>query len=200
MSIHAVSWALRQDLPPVAKFVLVALCERANSETGQCWPGLDDVAKSVSLSPRSIVSYIGALVRNGYVTKQPIRGKDGKRRNNHYWIMFDRPAAPWIKVRAEEYSKNEDIDAEVAETDEPYANLAHGSSSVDNPVENPDKPVEKLGDHVQPFAHGPCATVCTWQESLAEPEGSKPSTVGLVEGGATEAPTPSPQSPGESAG
>ncbi len=30
MSIRAVSWAFEQKLPPIPKFVLIALCERAN--------------------------------------------------------------------------------------------------------------------------------------------------------------------------
>lgn len=172
MSLHAVSWALRQkNIPPVAKFVLVALCERADGDTGQCWPGLEAVAKAVSLSRRSVHSYIGALVRNGYVMKQAMRGKDGKHRSNHYWILFDHSDAPWIRSGKEQSSTNDEVDIIEPNEDEPDAEFARGSSSVDNP-----------DDRVQPASHGPRATACTPQESLAEPSILEPSTVEQVEG------------------
>lgn len=37
MSIAARDWALRQDLKPVPKFVLVVLADAANTQ-GVCWP------------------------------------------------------------------------------------------------------------------------------------------------------------------
>lgn len=112
MSFQAVAWAMKQELPVIPKFILVALCERANPDTGECWPGIETVAKAVCLSERSVVTYIAALVRNGYVMRQAMRGKDGRHRTNHYWIMFDREPAAWISPN-----------------DEPDANLARGGET-----------------------------------------------------------------------
>lgn len=161
MSIQAVAWALRQELPPVPKFILVALCERTNEETGECWPGIATVAKAVCLSERSVVTYIGALVRNGFVMRREMRGKDGRRRSNHYWIMFDRAAAPWGK-QATDLPSGDDGGFE----NEPCANLASGEQPVENSAENE--------VHVQTASHGPHATVCTLH-IMPEPSEIEPS-------------------------
>jgi Helix-turn-helix domain len=163
MSIQAVAWALRQVLPPIPKFVLVALCERADEETGECWPGIRTVAKAVCLSERSVVTYIGALVRNGYVDRRAMRGKDGRKRSNHYWIIFDRPEAPWIGAQKDE---NEDD----AHEDEPHANPALG---------------EDAELHAQTDSYGPRATGFPPHIEL-EPSGLEPSE------SQQEAPAPSP--------
>lgn len=183
MSVVAVGWAFQQELPPVPKLVLVALCERANSETGQCWPGIEVVAKAVGLSPRSVVTYIGALVRNGFVMRQAMRGKDGRKRNNHYWILFDRQKAPWIgpggQVEELPASENDEDEATAATESEPHANPAHG-------------------DHVQTDSHGPRATVCAPLIRL-EPEEIEPSESEQVDSARArpqappDAPQPSPQ-------
>lgn len=161
MSIQAVAWALRQELPPVPKFVLVALCERANGKTGQCWPGIDEVAEAVCLSERSVITYIAALVRNGYVIKQAMRRKNGQKSNNHYWICFDREAAPWVGpgAKVEEMPPAEDDENEAADD-----------------VENAESPPDATfadGGHMKPASHGPCATAFTHKDS-AEPESFKP--------------------------
>ena len=158
MSIPAVAWALAQVLPPVPKFVLVALCERANRKTGQCWPGVEAVAEDVCMSPRSIITYIAALERNGYVTKQAMRGKNGRIRTNHYWICFERQPAEWIGRGKHEQPET------VASV--PHAHFAHGEP-VDGSVDND-------AHHMQLDSSGPCATAFTSQESLAEPEGFEP--------------------------
>lgn len=177
MSIHAVSWAFRQELPPIPKLVLIALCERANSETGECWPGIKIVAEAAGLSERSVVTYIGALVRNGYVDRQSMRGKDGRKRTNHYWILFDRIAAPWIGpgTQVEEIPPLENDEDEAAATteSEPHANPAHGHQA-------------------QTDSHGPCATACV-PHIMPEPSVIEPSESEQVD----RAPVP-PTSPPQS--
>jgi hypothetical protein len=172
VSIPAVAWALAQVLPPVPKFVLVALCERANRKTGQCWPGIDDVAEDVCMSQRSVVTYIAALERNGFVTKQAMRRKNGQIRNNHYWINFDRQPAEWIGRRGHESAElaaaaqSAKLVASETVASLQQADFAHGSP-VDDSVDND-------ADHMQLDSSGPCATAFTSQESLAEPEEIEP--------------------------
>jgi len=150
MSFQAVAWAIKQKLPVIPKFVLVALCERANPDTGECWPGIGTVADAVCLSERSVVTYIAALVRNGYVMRQAMRGKDGRKRANHYWIMFDRPEAVWIGAQSAE--------TEDGHEDEPHANLASGQDSE---------------HHAQLDSYGPRATACV-PHIEPEPPGLEP--------------------------
>jgi len=167
MSFEAVAWAMKQKIPVIPKFVLVALCERANPDTGECWPGIKKVANAVSLSERSVVTYIGALVRNGYVMRQPMRGKDGRKRTNHYWVIFDRPAAPWIGATKDELPPNE-------HEDEPHANPASGDDAE---------------VHTQLDSCGPRATVCAPHIMLEPPELEPEETIQE-----DRAPIPPPQS------
>lgn len=164
MSNQAVGWAFRQKVPAIPKLVLLALCDRANKDTGECWPGIETIAEDCSLSPRSVVTYIAGLVRNGYVEKQLLRTKDGKRRANHYWVLFDRVEADWITV--EQNSTNQDDPLE--DTDQ-CANRAHG-------CEEP----ESSDQSAQP-AHGQHATVCTLH-MMPEPESIEPVESVQVEG------------------
>jgi hypothetical protein len=157
MSFEAVAWAIRQELPPLPKFVLVALCERANPDNGECWPGIKTVAKAVCLSERSVITYISALVRNGFVDRQSMRGKDGRKRSNHYWILFDRAPAAWIGPGG----KIEEIPA--SESDEEEAAEAIG------PVESPPCADLAHGHHVQAASHGPHAPTCTRHIELEPP-------------------------------
>lgn len=160
MSFQAVAWAMKQELPVIPKFILVALCERANPDTGECWPGIETVAKAVCLSERSVVTYIAALVRNGYVMRQAMRGKDGRRRTNHYWIMFDRPEAAWISTveLAEENAENPE--------NEPHANPASG---------------EDTEVQTQTVAPGPDATGFL-RHIMPEPSGIEPSESEIRDG------------------
>jgi hypothetical protein len=157
MSFEAVAWAMKQKLPPLPKFVLVALCERANPDTGECWPGIKTVAKAVCLSERSVITYISALVRNGYVMRQSMRAKDGRKRTNHYWILFDRADESWVGPGG----KIEEIPTSEADEEEAAAVAAEPESS----------PCADLahGHLVQAASHGPCAPACVPHIELEPP-------------------------------
>lgn len=92
MSVQAMTWAFAQDLPAKPKVVLLALANRADSETGKCWPGLERLAKESSVPQRSLIRHIHALVRNGYVVKEKSRATNGRQRNNTYYLVIDRDA------------------------------------------------------------------------------------------------------------
>lgn len=130
MGWHTVSWCFRQkDIPPVARLVLAALSNRADDDTGECFPGIETIARECGLSPRSVITYIAALIRNGYVIKQAMRRKDGARRTNHYWVMCDRVPTPWHNPGTEE-TVNDAADDDAAEDEAPDvavqgANPAH---------------------------------------------------------------------------
>ncbi|MPZ49696.1 MAG: hypothetical protein GEU75_10445 [Dehalococcoidia bacterium] len=69
MSIDLVAAALWLPLQPARKLVLIALCERANLQTGKCWPGRFEIAARASLSERRVSPHLAALERAGYLEK-----------------------------------------------------------------------------------------------------------------------------------
>lgn len=95
MSIQAVAWAIEQDLPARPKLVLVSIANHANHVDGYCWLKASTIAKEAACTPRSVYTFIGGLVRNGFIRKALRRSEDGKQRANDYWILFDRAEAKW---------------------------------------------------------------------------------------------------------
>lgn len=177
MSIQAVAWALEQDLPARPKLVLVSIANHANHIDGYCWLKAETIAAEASCSRRGVFNFVGDLIRNGYVRKSLRRGEDGKQRANDYWIVLDRPDAPWIKSgQQDEDVTDAEIDAGEAELIEAEQDAAprdvvdgvHGVHAADA-VQNDDaEPVDK---HAR--APGPHAPACTHKDS-AEPSESKP--------------------------
>lgn len=173
MSIQAVAWALDQDLPARPKLVLVSIANHANHVDGYCWLRLDTIAAEASCSRRAVFNFIGDLVRNGYVRKAQRRAEDGRQRANDYWIMIDRPEAPWISVSKvdvpdEGGGEHEDDGVPACETSQDVegegAQIALGSDEDSATEEAPS---------VSPGAPGPSAPACTHIES-AEPSKIKP--------------------------
>lgn len=140
MSIQAVAWALEQDFfgrtpkgraitAHAAKLVLISLANHADHADGHCYPSAKKIAKEASCKERSVYRLIYALERNGFIDIEVVRGKDGKQRNNHYWIRFDRQPAPW------QYYSSDDEDDDTHDIDLPSDTVSSGET-VDIPVEN----------------------------------------------------------------
>lgn len=138
MSIQAVAWALEQDLPARPKLVLVSIANHANHVDGMCWLKAETIAKEAACTPRSVYTFVGGLVRNGFIRKELRRGEDGKQRANDYWILFDRAEAEW------DWGAHPDEDmAEGASAGEP-------SSEADAPTDGvPSEPISP-GESEQP--------------------------------------------------
>jgi hypothetical protein len=127
MSNQALTWAFNQeDLPCKAKFVLVSIANHADHTNGYCWLKIATIADETGIPERSLYRYLGALVRNGYLRREKKKGADGKQRANDYWIIFDRPAAPfeWGAV------VGGDDDAEPQDDVEPTATMAPGETDL----------------------------------------------------------------------
>ena len=138
MSLEAITWAFRQDIPGTAKLVLLALANRADDETGQCWPGVTRIAKDASCSTRSAQVHIAALARNGFIEIQRVYAStNGRQRSNRYWILFDRVPAPWKSVKHEKIDENLDVEGEGADS-APYTFTRDEESGGGNT--NPDSP------------------------------------------------------------
>lgn len=110
MSIQALAWALDQQLPAKVKLALIALANHSETDTGLCRFTAATIAREASTSQAGLYRYLGALERNGYLTKTIHKGKHSGERD--YWLVFSRdPGAPWS------WAGEEDEKAEAADDD-----------------------------------------------------------------------------------
>jgi hypothetical protein len=165
MSLEAITWAFRQEIPGTAKLVLLSLANRADDESGQCWPGLPRIAKDSSCSVRAAQIHIAALARNGFIEVRRMYATDGRQRSNHYWLLFDRAPAEWKSVANSSPSPNGE--------GEDFAPHTITTEAVENPVDitqNPDgKTHEDSPGRVKPDS-----------PPIIEPSESEPSSLVLV--------------------
>lgn len=113
MTVAAMGWAFKQDIPSIPKFVLVTLGDQADDETGRvCYgkTGIKHIARKAGMSPRALYRYIGALVLNGYIICES--GAE-KGQPNQYWLRLDREKQPDEKWRwtVADHPNNDDGDA-----------------------------------------------------------------------------------------
>lgn len=181
MSIQAVAWALEQQIPAGPKLVLVALANHADHSSGLCWPSVALVAHEASCSPRAVYRFVADLTRNGYVSVEKKRGKDGKQRSNNYWLLFDRLPLDWSAVppsHAQDTGQADTEDQDVAENpvheDEPGDSQSPGENGAPEPPEMSMTPgvKDEPGDCESP---GPSDSGVTRQESSLEPSSVEPS-------------------------
>lgn len=84
MSIQALNWAFNQDVrPSAAKFVLVCLANRVNSE-GHCWTSQKRLARDTSQSDRSVREHLSTLEELDLLTRTQRRRKDGTRASDGF--------------------------------------------------------------------------------------------------------------------
>ena len=90
MSVAAQTWAWAQKVPIKPKFVLVTLADQTDERTGKvCYQRTDAafLADKCGVPKRSLYRYLGALIRNGYVTRSSGQKKGHA---SEYWLCLDR--------------------------------------------------------------------------------------------------------------
>jgi len=87
MSIAARDWALRQDIKPVPKFVLVVLADAANDQ-GVCWPRVSTIARKVGVSSRTVQRAIQLLIHRELITAEQRYRSDGSCSSNLYRLLL----------------------------------------------------------------------------------------------------------------
>ena len=88
MSHAAREWALRQDLKPIPKFVLVVLGDAANDQR-VCWPRTSTIAGKVGVSTRTVQRAIQHLVKRELITVEQRYRSDGSCSSNLYRLMLE---------------------------------------------------------------------------------------------------------------
>lgn len=136
MSVEAMAWAFRQNLPAKPKIVLLALADQTDGRTGRVCYGKTDakyLAQKSTASERSLYRYLAALIRNGYVIRES--GKD-RGHESQFWLCLDRLATAlkdwqWNIIPSDDDAAEADDDAQDVEGG--YAILAEGESPENAP-------------------------------------------------------------------
>ena len=70
MSFQHMAWAMRVKVnDPLAKLVLAVLADRADKDTGQCWPSLARISEDTEMSPRTVMRKLAYLEDSGLITR-----------------------------------------------------------------------------------------------------------------------------------
>ena len=78
MSFQLMAWAMEQRVGSSSeKFVLVALADRANGDTGECFPKVERIAEDTQLSYSTVQRCLKALAEQGLVKRERLRRGDG---------------------------------------------------------------------------------------------------------------------------
>jgi DNA-binding transcriptional ArsR family regulator len=93
MSVQAMTWAFEQDVEPNAKLVLLALANRANHESGICYPGQDLLARECSMSSRTVRRHLRTLADRGLIERRARMLPEGRgRTSDEYRLACYQPA------------------------------------------------------------------------------------------------------------
>ncbi len=88
MSNAHLNWAMRRNVSPSRKLVLLKLSDMAN-EKGVCWPSIANVARDCRLSARSVQRVLRELEVNGLIRVFARHRSDGSRTSNGYVVAPD---------------------------------------------------------------------------------------------------------------
>jgi hypothetical protein len=88
MTIQSLAWAIEQPVPGTAKLVLYALANRACHINGFVHFDAGTIAHEASIQISGLWRYLGALERNGYLSKDERKTAEGEKRD--YWLVLDR--------------------------------------------------------------------------------------------------------------
>jgi DNA-binding transcriptional MocR family regulator len=97
MSIDAMSWAFKQDLPPAEKLVLLSLADHHNSGTGKCIPSQASVAEQTSMSVRTVQRHMASLEERGLIRRVPRFRGEGRGRTSDAYILQGDNLARWLQ-------------------------------------------------------------------------------------------------------
>jgi len=92
MSVQAMTWAFEQQVEPHAKLVLLALANRANHETGLCYPGQERIGQECSMSARTVRRHLKSLEQQGLITRRARMLPEGRgRTSDEYRLAYYQP-------------------------------------------------------------------------------------------------------------
>jgi hypothetical protein len=93
MSVDALSWAFKQELPCMQKFVLVALADHCNKD-GQCWPSQTTLARKCGISRQHVNEMIAKLRATKHVVAFPRQHANGGVKSSVYFLNMPESTLP----------------------------------------------------------------------------------------------------------
>lgn len=144
MSVHLIAWAYDQEVgSPTEKAVLLALANRANHDTKECYPSVAAMAKETELGEATVRRALKALTDKDFIARERRRRADGSLGVYNYSFPHYRETArartPALRASARPPAQSER--AEPIEDLEPRG--VHPSAS---PQEEPSVPsLTKIG-------------------------------------------------------
>lgn len=76
----------KSDVPHRAKLVYLYLYDRMDKEY-KAWPGINTIAKELSLSRSTVKRGIADLVQAGLIRKEPHCRENGSATSNRYYLL-----------------------------------------------------------------------------------------------------------------
>lgn len=89
---EAVRWAIERGLDTKERIVLMALCSRWNTKTGQCNPSIECISADTLLGESATKSAIAALKARGVIRVTPSLQPNGRKASNQYAFNWAHPA------------------------------------------------------------------------------------------------------------
>ena len=96
MSVDALSWAFRLDLPPTEKLLLLHYADRAGEEH-ECFPSFRDAVERTGLSERAVIRSTEALEAKGLLARQGRDAANGSHRSNRYTLHVGEPGTTTLR-------------------------------------------------------------------------------------------------------
>jgi hypothetical protein len=89
MSIHAIAWAQKVNVPLSSNeaFVLVTLAEYANDDGSNCWPAMSTVARKCRMSRATVFRILERLEHVHHVIRKERSGKPGGGTNRYRLLV-----------------------------------------------------------------------------------------------------------------
>jgi len=87
MSIQHLAWAFEADAgDAMSRWILVCLANRADRETGQCWPSRKRIAADASLGVTTVKNRLNNLEERGLITRQTRQRDNGSATSTLYTL------------------------------------------------------------------------------------------------------------------
>ncbi len=151
MSIEAVSWALKQDLAPSEKLVLVSLADHHNRGTGLCIPSQSSIGEQTCMSVRTVQRHLKSLESQGLIKRSARFRPEGRGRTSDSYILQGDNLTPRSvqgdKTRRTKATKQDDQHdtGVVAITGrEPEGNYSRRKTGVPSGWSPPDELIQQL--------------------------------------------------------
>ena len=135
MSIEALNWAWRQELPPMEKLALVAIADFADG-TGSCFPGQGRLVAMTGMSQATLKRSITSMEDAGLLSRERRTDKRGHRTTDRYQLHM-KPADEHLGLTVPTRQSAYKAECLVGTVTQPRAHSDHWSPYIGTTSEPP---------------------------------------------------------------